>query len=516
MRLLRSGCNRLKWGILMPSLTSVEVVYYPLVVIQTMFLPNVFISCLALVLDILTIDASPPHIIFFLADDLGWNDVGWKNREIKTPNLDRLARAGVILNSSYTQPVCTPSRTAILTGQYPFRTGLQSGIMPQDRPMYLPDKFRLLPEELKKLGYKTHMVGKWHLGYCNSKYTPTYRGFDSFLGFYGGAEDHYTHIRGQQSHIGLDFWFNSSVLATENGNYSTFVFARRAIDIIRTHNQESPLFLFVSFQAVHVPLQAPKRFKDMYSRIRYRSRRLYSAMVSAMDEAIGDITRSLKVEGLLKNSLVIFTSDNGGAPYAGGNNWPLRGGKTTLWEGGMRVPTLVYSKTLLKRRIQWHNGLFHAVDWYPTLLHIAGGKSSKTMDGVNQWMMIRKGTPSKRRQIVHNIDDIRQNAALRIGHMKLIHGNPGRYNNWYPVPTLWTDRCLYKADKLRLPEYQLFNITADPTESYDIAYKSPDILAKMIKILNRYKRKMVPSYLGTSTRKSNPKYYGGVWATGWC
>ncbi|XP_041367682.1 arylsulfatase I-like [Gigantopelta aegis] len=459
---------------------------------------------------------NPPHIVFIVADDLGWNDVGWRNPKIKTPHLDRLARHGVILNSSYVQPVCTPSRSSFLTGYYPFKQGLQSGIFPVDRANHLPSWFPTLPQKLKARGYATHMVGKWHLGFCNWKYTPTYRGFDSFLGFYSGSEDYYSHMRAQGDNIGLDFRFNETAYDKDFGEYSSFVFAERAVDVIRSNNKNNPLFLYISFQAVHSPLQAPRKYLEIYKRQRNKPRRIYSAMVSAMDAAIGVIMQSLRDEGYMKNLLIVFTTDNGGATYAGGNNMPLRGAKNTLWEGGTRATSFVYSKTLLKKKKYTHNGLFHAVDWFPTLLTAAGEKTDQKIDGVNQWMMLRKGTPSKRREVVYNIDDVRKNAAIRMGHMKLLEGQPGHYNDWYPLPSIWTDKCMYKKDRSVFPRYQLYNITADPSEKFDIASKYPEIVTKLKHRLNKHRTHLVPTTIMRRNRKSNPKYYGGVWSPGWC
>ncbi|KAL5008803.1 hypothetical protein ScPMuIL_014384 [Solemya velum] len=140
--------------------------------------------------------ASRPHILFIVADDLGWNDVSWHNPQMITPNLEKLAKNGVILNSSYVQPVCSPSRNCFMSGYYPFHTGLQHAVIHNWQANYLPGNLTTLPQKMKDLGYSTHMIGKWHLGFCDWKYTPTFRGFDSFLGFYSGAEDYYTHMQG--------------------------------------------------------------------------------------------------------------------------------------------------------------------------------------------------------------------------------------------------------------------------------------------------------------------------------
>ncbi|KAK3801544.1 hypothetical protein RRG08_047210 [Elysia crispata] len=225
----------------------------------------------------------PPHIVFIVADDLGWNDVGWHNPEVLTPNLNSLAASGIKLEASYVQPTCTPSRNSLMTGMFPYHTELQQ-VMDPSTPTFLPLKYPTIAEKLKQLGYSTHMVGKWHLGYCNEKYTPVRRGFDSFLGFYMGSQCHYFHhktapleekissstkvssfghvlinsflgLRTQGLTQGRDFRFNTTVWTKTEGVYSTHAFANRAIEIIKRHDPDVPLFLYIPFQAPHSPLQ---------------------------------------------------------------------------------------------------------------------------------------------------------------------------------------------------------------------------------------------------------------------
>lgn len=373
-----------------------------------------------------------PHILFIVADDLGWNDVSWHNPDIMMPTLDKLAQKGVILNSSYVQPQCSPSRGALMTGYYPYHIGMQHGIVNKYQPKFMPKDKDSLPEALKKLGYATHMVGKWHLGFCNWSYTPTYRGFDSFYGFYSGAEDYYTH----RHYGGYDFRFNKTVHHPMKMRYSTTLFGKRAADIILEHEPDKqPLFLYLSFQGVHTPLQVPKKYSNQYQNIRNRNRRIYSGMITAMDDAVSLAIRAFQVKNYMDNLLVVFTSDNGGASYIAGSNWPLRGAKSTLWEGGTRVPTFIYSKTLLKKTGIVYDGLLHITDWFPTLVHLAGGQTSPFMDGLDQWLALSRGWPSPRTEFVYNINDVKKTAAIRSGDYKLIVGSPGRYNNWYPAKT---------------------------------------------------------------------------------
>uniref|UniRef100_A0A023GDJ8 Putative arylsulfatase b ixodes scapularis arylsulfatase b n=1 Tax=Amblyomma triste TaxID=251400 RepID=A0A023GDJ8_AMBTT len=199
-----------------------------------------FMSFVNFLLPLALCARTPPHIIIFIADDLGWDDVSFHgSSQIPTPNLDALAADGIILNSHYVQSSCAPSRAALMTGRYPIRTGMQ-GLFPGiEGPWGLPMNVPILPQYLKKLGYETHLVGKWHLGYYMEKFTPTFRGFDSFYGFYNGEEDYYSHdidIQYQKEAC-LDFWFNRDPLRTANGSYSTTLFTQRAQQLIQRKGQ---------------------------------------------------------------------------------------------------------------------------------------------------------------------------------------------------------------------------------------------------------------------------------------
>ncbi|XP_072142229.1 arylsulfatase B-like [Dermacentor andersoni] len=179
-----------------------------------------------------------PHIVFIMADDLGWDDVSFHgSSQIPTPNLDALAADGIILNSFYAQPSCTPSRSALLTGLYAIRTGLQAFTLDVADPWGLPLNVRLLPEYLREIGYETHLVGKWGIGYYKTSLTPTCRGFDSFYGYHSSEEDYYTHSVTYENHTGVDFWLNMEPLFSESGSYSTTLFTERAQYLIRNRNR---------------------------------------------------------------------------------------------------------------------------------------------------------------------------------------------------------------------------------------------------------------------------------------
>lgn len=490
--------------------------------------------CFVCAFAVLVPSAFGRNIVFIVADDLGWNDVGFHNDDMITPNIDKLAKLGVILNSSYVQPVCTPSRNAFMTGVYPFKVGLQRGVILPRVPECSPLNLTFLPQTLKELGYATHIVGKWHLGMCNWNCTPTYRGFDSFLGYYNGAEDYYTKIVNGY----MDFRYNTET-ANETA-YSSYIYAKRATQIIEQHDKEKPLFLYLPFQSVHSPVQVPDHFANLYPHIENQQRRQYCGMVSALDEAIGQVVSALETTGLLKDTLIIFTADNGGIPTASGNNYPLRGAKSTVFEGGTRAAAFVYGNGLEKSGYTY-NGLLHAVDWNPTIIAAAGGNSGNgdvidnVIDGVNQWDAIRTGGVSRRTELVYNLDDAffaqQGHAAIRVGDYKLIQGYPGPFSDWYKPEQMYKTEITGENEndfyeKLMLEDFKhdrglfegdgLYNLKDDPTEHNDLSNELPHVVDQLKSRLDEYRKSLVPPKAKFPDPKSNPTLYGGYWTPGWC
>ncbi|XP_072020509.1 arylsulfatase B-like [Amphiura filiformis] len=297
-----------------------------------------------------------PHIVFILADDLGWHDVGFHDSEIKTPFMDGLAYSGVRLDNYYVQPVCSPTRASIMTGLYTSHNGINRWIRPME-PTCLPLHLPTIADSLRQNGYATHLVGKWHLGMARNSCLPLNRGFDTFFGIYTGSTDYYTHRAKVNapsysfSVDGYDFRDNERVAKELSGQYATNLYGNRALEIIDQHANnkiQKPMFLFLSMQTPHSPIQAPdgKRFLAQYGDIQKETRRLYAAMVSSMDEAIGNVTQSLDKYEMRNNTVIIFSSDNGGKYQYGGNNKPLRGEKHQFYEGGIRAAAFVNSPLL--------------------------------------------------------------------------------------------------------------------------------------------------------------------------
>ena len=354
--------------------------------------------------------AARPNIVYFLADDLGWADVGWHGGEIKTPRLDKLAASGVRLEQFYVQPVCSPTRAALLTGRYPMRLGLQIGVVRPWAQYGLPLEERTLAQALGSAGYETAISGKWHLGHVRPEYLPTHRGFDHQYGHYNGAIDYFTHERD-----GGHDWHRDDRTSHDEG-YSTHLLADEAIRLIAEHDAGRPLFLYVPFNAVHAPHQVPEVYKKAYARLP-EPRRTYAGMVAAMDEAVGRIVDAIAKKGLTSNTLFLFSSDNGGPnPGQVTSNGPLRASKATVYEGGVRVPAFaVWANHIKPGSIV--NEPLHAVDWYPTLIKLAGGslEQSLPIDGRDAWPTIAEGKPSPHEEILLNAAPAAAPFALGIG-----------------------------------------------------------------------------------------------------
>nr|XP_006825163.1 PREDICTED: arylsulfatase B-like [Saccoglossus kowalevskii] len=264
-----------------------------------------------------------PHIVLILAEDLGWNDVGWHNPDLKMPILNQLAADGVIFNQSYVQPACTPSRSALFTGYYPFKIKRQHQMLLNLEADGLSLDLKTLPEMLKDVGYLTHLVGKWHLGFCKEEYLPNKRGFDSFYGWLTLGTDLYT--KENVLAPGYDFRDNTGVVQ-ESDTYLPFMLAERAVDIVMGHYKEYPLFLEFSMALPGKFLEVPQDYEDLYSDIDDdRTRKFYgicnlnivvskntklpNRKLSAMDNSIGLLVEALKTRGMWDDTLFIFTSD---------------------------------------------------------------------------------------------------------------------------------------------------------------------------------------------------------------
>ncbi|XP_077513068.1 arylsulfatase B-like [Amblyomma americanum] len=527
-----------------------------------MFSVAIFLSTLQVVLR----TKAQPDILFMLADDMGWDDVSFHgSSQIPTPNLDALAADGVILNAFYALPTCTPSRAAFMTGRYPIRMGIQGYPINNGEPRSLPLDMPILPQYLKELGYETNLVGKWHLGSYTKAATPTYRGFDTFYGYYYGEEDYYSHTYTHENHTGLDFWTGTEPNLADSGVYSTNLYTRRAQELIRNRQKDKPMFLLLSYQAAHGtggpdPLQAPKENIDKFSYIEEEERRCYAGMVDALDQSVGDVYQTLSEEGMLDNVVVIFVNDNGGTPFGDHSsrsfNWPLRGTKWSVWEGSTRVPAFVWSPLLAKRRRVSHQ-LMHIADWFTTLYKLAGGDVANLgeVDGVDMWRHLSRGGHSPRTDMLYNIDPMEPDslvAGIRDSRYKLVMDKSGINNGRYRTPgghhpvkdldELFVHSTaaavlgnLYKTDHLKFPwgwrqratltcgqrarnnfspndtEF-LFDIVKDPCELNNLASFLPEVVSALKKRLDVYRAVAKPSLLYPRDPASFPENHNGTWA----
>ncbi|XP_032663859.1 arylsulfatase B isoform X1 [Odontomachus brunneus] len=508
--------------------------------------------------------AKQPHIIYILADDLGWNDVGFHGSgQIPTPNIDALAYSGLLLDRYYVTPICTPSRSALMTGKYPIHTGMQHGVLKGAEPRGLPLHEKILPEYLRDLGYSTHIVGKWHLGFYTKEYTPIYRGFASHTGFWTGHQDYFDHTAVENPYWGLDMRRDMEPAWDLHGQYSTDVFTREALRLIDKHNSSEPLFLYLAHAAVHSgnpynPLPAPDEDVAKFDNIFDYNRRRFAGMLSKLDKSVGQVVEALRKKGILRDSIIIFSTDNGG-PAAGFNlnaasNWPLRGVKNTLWEGGVRGTGLVWSPKLV-RPGRVSRQLLHITDWLPTLITAAGGNPSNlSIDGMDLWNALSDDTDSPRDSVLHNIDDIYGVSAITVGDWKLIQGSTynGVWDGWYgpsgrewvydvggvinseagraiasiglgitaeKVRTLRENamiKCPPRNDSLPickpLQEPCLFNVYQDPCEDNNLVKQFPTIMRKLQDELKRFNSTAIyPGNLPWDN-KADPSLWDHTWS----
>lgn len=393
------------------------------------------------------------NILFIVADDLGWADVGWHGSKLKTPNMDRLVNTGVELDRHYVQPVCTPTRTALMSGRWTSRWGKH--VLSPSNLRAFPAGTRTFASVLKEAGYATHIAGKWHLG-SRTEWGPNHYGFDHSYGSLAGAVDPWTHKYRKGSY--METWHRDGNLIEEEGNATELV-AGQVCEWIRA--KKEPWFIYVPFQAVHIPIDAPEKYKDIYGGVdsdnegRADALRRYGGFVSQMDAKIGEFIAALEETGQRKNTLVIFTSDNGGTPVTGnpyvGNtpplkvpvssNLPLKGNKGQLYEGGIRVPAFV----------NWPGRLpacklsapVHAADWMPTLTKLAGADASKApkYDGLDIWPLLSGKVKEPDSRVIYV--PLPDSAAVLEGEWKLISRKNGKS--------------------------ELFHITVDPYEKEDMA-----------------------------------------------
>ncbi|CAH1403406.1 unnamed protein product [Nezara viridula] len=501
-----------------------------------------------------------PNIVIIIADDLGWNDVGFHGGDIETPNLDALAYHGIILNRHYAMPVCSPSRTALMSGDYPLRHGMQGTPCIAGIHDGLPLNVTIMPQYFSKLGYKSHLVGKWHLGYESADYLPTRRGFDSFFGYlngYLGYWDYTHHATGIG--VGRDIRRNEEGVWTEcYGNYLTDLLTKEAVRVISEHPEEDGLLLVLSHAAVHTTHLGPEREAAPDVR-NLTNRGFLRATAERMDLSVGEMTRALHEKRLLNNSIIVFISDNGAPTFTNvytnyGSNWPLRGEKGSVHDGGVRTVAAIWSP-LIEKKSRVSNQYFHVTDWLPTLYAAAGGQPEDlgSQDGINQWASLLSSSPGTRDMILLNINDADQTEAVIKNKWKLIknhdpqlmqinndiyYGENGRWMTYDakklnssavahilgPVPENYrqlrqsasvdspcTDEAAAAAEDCHT-RYCLYDILTDPTECYNLAANNSKVVADLKAIIDSYRPSVVPSPIKFFDSRASPKNWNDYWS----
>jgi arylsulfatase A-like enzyme len=406
-----------------------------------------------------------PNLVMILADDLGYGDLGLHGSiQIPTPHIDQLGMEGIVFSSGYvSSPVCSPSRAGLMTGKNQLSFGYNNNMGPNQTGfdpdfMGLPVTEKTLADQLKSLGYTTGLVGKWHLG-NKPQFYPTKRGFDEFWGFLGGAHDYFlAKPGGVEMQCPIECNYKTPVPLT----YITDDIGNECVDFIKRHKNE-PFFLFASFNAPHSPMQATDEDLKLFSHIKDELRRTYCAMVYRLDQNVGKILKTLQEEGLENNTFVVFLSDNGGPavdPISNGSvNTPLRGQKTTLLEGGIRVPFIFKWPSVLDSGKKF-NDFVLSLDICPTFIIAAGGTISEkdNYTGVNLIPYLTGQTSGKPHESMAWGYTV--STAIREGDWKLIR-----------LP-----------DRLPL----LYNLAEDISEKNDVALQNLDRTKSMLKKLGTW------------------------------
>ncbi|MEN9017317.1 MAG: sulfatase-like hydrolase/transferase [Hellea sp.] len=419
----------------------------------------------------LSANSQLPNIVILLADDLGWADLSYRGSDIQTPNIDSLAKEGLTLNRFYSMPICTPTRSALMTGRDPMRLGtVYAGFQPWQNGGVSPEE-HFMPETFQAAGYQTAMIGKWHLGHTTEPLLPNSRGFDYFFGHLNTQIDYYDYtVAG-----GYDLQVNGLSFKGSN-QYATDLHAEEAVKFIKEiRDTERPFFMYVPFLSPHAPMQAPIELENKYKSRSNRPfpKRTYAAMVDSLDQAIGDILQSLEEEGLENNTLVFFFSDNGGLKAFGADNSPFKGGKLETFEGGIRVNALMKWPGRITGGSRTNN-VVSVLDVYPTL-----------SDLVNIPMLNKKPLDGQSRlgAIINSGQD------LRNGDLYFASNSP--IFNKYHLAVLEEKWKLvqiidHKSQSTEIDNF-LFDIISDPGEEKNLVKDYPSRVKNMSEKIRKWR-----------------------------
>ena len=456
-----------------------------------------------------------PNIIFILSDDQGYNSID----TTVSPFLYKLQKEGVKMTNYYTQELCAPARAALMTGRYPLTLGLADDELGADKMEGLSLSETFFPSLFQDAGYTTYMFGKWNLGNPTPQYLPTARGFDYFLGYLDAYNSYWSKMNPDKKNF-RDFLFADRDCfykydGVDMDHYSTHLYQDKAIATIHAHDfDQSPMFMYLSFQAVHVPFgdihgSYPAGIPDSYvdsEVLKYISKRdgvnqqQYLKALTIMDVAVANVYHALDKTKQLDNTYIVFASDNGGCPGNGGRNTPLRGTKGTLFEGGVHVEAFVSSPLIPSKQAGEYGNIFHVSDWFPTLLEFAGIEyKGERIDGVSHAAAILAGKSAPRETLLinyyYNPAEIQKSEtyltgrpmAIRNERYKLMHTYESKQATW------WKDSGVEENDDVMTVSngcsitagmsdgaftYYLFDLVNDPNETENL-YDTSD---KYIKI----------------------------------
>ena len=422
--------------------------------------------------------ARKPNFVIFLADDLGCHDLGaWGATDLKTPHVDALAASGARFTNWYAAaPVCAPSRAALMTGRYPIRAGVPGNGQP------LRPGERTIASLVKPAGYATGIFGKWHLG-ASDDTVPNAHGFDRFVGFHAGCIDYYSHryYWGEPRTVNYHDLWRDRTEVFEDGQYSTEIFAQEAAQFVRD-NRATPFFLYVPFNGVHYPMHAPRKYVERFDGME-RERRMYAGMLSAVDDGVGLVMRTLRDLHLTDDTLVFFAADNGATrearaglnqkPATAGDNRPFRGNKFSAFDGGMHVPMIMswpgrISKGQVRRQIGNH------VDLLPTICAAAGVPipTDRTMDGFDALPMAAGGAASKHDAIFWSSGG---QLAVRRGSWKLVQNGKAFDGTPEGSKPLEGDDAVF-----------LSNVDDDPGESKNLRHEQPALADQLLTMAQKW------------------------------
>lgn len=446
--------------------------------------------------------AALPHIVFVLYDDLGYNDASWRaagpsyDLQDAWPTNTLRSKKGVILGRYYTQELCTPSRAAFMTGRYPIRLGLQHDVPGVYDTIHLPVEEVTLATRLKKIGYRTLGVGKWHLGAHANSVLPTNRGFDEWYGYWHGWLDYWKHTTmwGDSGSCLPNSCFpdlHTNQRLDKNwtlvGTHATYILDEKMKSMLERHASDyegTPFFLYYAMANPHKPLEVPDWAKDeepCKNITSSKKRRLYCGLIVMADHAFNNLTTT--VSKLFEDHPVLYmvSGDNGAEPSFGGNNLPLKGEKGTMWEGGIRNNAYIYSnsETLIPEDLQGtiYRNIFHITDWYPTILEFIGEEVPGNLDGVSHLSaLLNSSVDTPRTDFLVNIDPCNTNHGTVANHTELGY----RSGPWKLLINV-VDSRYYLLSKSKNSTFinGLYNISADPRESNNLYNDYPIVVKKL-------------------------------------